>query len=317
MNAQLRIPGTRSRALCAMAAMLLCAAAGAQGVGINADGAAPEPAAVLDIDAAALPLNAKKGVLLPEAALTSSLWSWTPLVPVGPFNGHGEAAMTPALWVHNTNTTTTGTVSLVQYTVAPGLHWFTPASGTSPSRWVRQEGKVVPLHHHPSTGTVSVNAPATWTPIPGMESFALDLRVGDRVYYTASGAFGLAEPTPPEVDYGYANAAARVVLNGSTVLKQTATSLNGEAMHVFASSCSGWLPWLCAGVPYYGVFGNYLHLQSWKIIGAYDATSNGVHTFSVQLGRPSGKGLTQVLSGGTTATNPHLRGTLNIEVVRP
>ena len=44
----------------------------AQNVAINASGAAPNASALLDLDAAAHPVNDKKGLLVPRLALTAT-----------------------------------------------------------------------------------------------------------------------------------------------------------------------------------------------------------------------------------------------------
>lgn len=48
-------------------------------IAVNADGAAPDPSAMLDIDVSALPANAKKGLLIPRVNSTASV--------AGPVNG--------------------------------------------------------------------------------------------------------------------------------------------------------------------------------------------------------------------------------------
>lgn len=50
--------------------LLTSLTAAAQNVGINANGAAPDPSALLDIDATALPANAKGGLLIPRLTTT-------------------------------------------------------------------------------------------------------------------------------------------------------------------------------------------------------------------------------------------------------
>lgn len=53
-------------------ALLLPVAASAQNVAINADGAAPNASAMLDVDVTALPAASKRGLLVPRVALTAT-----------------------------------------------------------------------------------------------------------------------------------------------------------------------------------------------------------------------------------------------------
>ena len=55
--------------LLTLCAVLFCIQLHSQNIGINVDGSAPHPSALLDIDAAALPNNAKRGLLIPRVTL--------------------------------------------------------------------------------------------------------------------------------------------------------------------------------------------------------------------------------------------------------
>ncbi len=98
--------------------LLLTVASGAsvqaQNIGINADGAAPDASALLDIDAAALPANNKRGLLMPRIALTSRLIAAPVVAPAA------------SLVVYNT-----ATAGLVPNNVTPGFYTW---SGTE---WLR------------------------------------------------------------------------------------------------------------------------------------------------------------------------------------
>lgn len=52
--------------------LLLCGSLSAQNVGINADGAAPDGSALLDINGSALPVADQKGLLIPRVQLTAT-----------------------------------------------------------------------------------------------------------------------------------------------------------------------------------------------------------------------------------------------------
>ncbi len=89
----------------------------AQNVGINADGAAPAVPAMLDIDVTALPVNAKKGLLVPRVALTAANNN----APIG-------ATIVNSLLVYNT-----ATAGGIGNEVTPGYYyWDTPSA-----RWRR------------------------------------------------------------------------------------------------------------------------------------------------------------------------------------
>lgn len=87
----------------------------AQNIGINVDGAAPATSSLLDIDAAALPANAKRGLLIPRIALTSR----TVAAPV--------VAPAASLVVYNT-----ATAGAAPNNVTPGYYYW---NGTT--EWLR------------------------------------------------------------------------------------------------------------------------------------------------------------------------------------
>lgn len=285
-------------------------------VGINADGASPEPAAVLDVDASGLPANGKKGFLMPSVALNSSTWAGLPgfqlptgILPGAPFNGHGIPNMQPSLWVYNSFTMPAlPSAQNSQYITVPGLYIWDDVG----NRWARQMAKVLPLQHHTTTGTVTAIANGSWSSLPGLTTVALNLRAGDRVLYSAHGTFRLAEPNPGTISYGYANAMARIRLNNVTTLKQTAASLNGEITHIFSSNC---VIFNIFCTSYTGDYSTFLKLQNWRLLGHYDVPSDGFYTFAVEVGAVDGTA--NVMSGGTLMDNPDLRGTFSVEVVRP
>lgn len=79
----------------------------AQNIGINPDGGAPNPSALLDVDANALPVNDKKGLLIPRLALTATN------VPA--------PVVAPATSLLVYNTATAGTVPT---NVTPGYYYW-------------------------------------------------------------------------------------------------------------------------------------------------------------------------------------------------
>lgn len=83
----------------------LCGQLSAQNIGINANGVAPNASALLDIDASALPANAKRGLLIPRVALTAT----NSAVPI--------VAPATSLLVYNT-----ATAGVVPNNVAPGFY---------------------------------------------------------------------------------------------------------------------------------------------------------------------------------------------------
>ncbi len=78
-----------------------------QNIGINPDGGAPNPSALLDVDANALPANDKKGLLIPRLALTATN------VPA--------PVVAPATSLLVYNTATAGTVPT---NVTPGYYYW-------------------------------------------------------------------------------------------------------------------------------------------------------------------------------------------------
>ena len=82
----------------------------AQNVAINANGAAPDASALLDIDAAALPANNKRGLLVPRVALTAA----NVALPV--------VAPATSLLVYNT-----ATAGVAPNNVTPGFYYWNGA----------------------------------------------------------------------------------------------------------------------------------------------------------------------------------------------
>lgn len=291
--------------------MLLTGSLAAQGIAINADGAAADPAAILDVDATALPAGNKMGILLPIMSLPQTRFITASSNPVW---GHGSSIIPGSMWIYNDNDVVPGGASS-QYGVARDLYWW-DEDGT---RWLRQQTKVVPVQHYASTATTTASADYNWLPISGLTSIPLVLKAGDRVLLSANGAFRLPAPVSPAISAGYANAGARIVVQSgatTTLVVQTATSLNGEAQTIFSGSCIawGWIPALCPGLVS-GTYQTSLKLKDWNLLGYYDVPTDGTYTFSAQVTRVSG--ISSVLSGGTSSTYPELRSALNVEVIRP
>lgn len=94
--------------------LLLSAPMVAQNVAVNADGAAPDASALLDVDATALPAAAKKGVLVPRIALAAT----NVAAPV--------VAPATSLLVYNT-----ATAGAAPTNVVPGYYYWNGAA------WVR------------------------------------------------------------------------------------------------------------------------------------------------------------------------------------
>lgn len=289
-------------------------------VGISANGATPDPAALLDVNADALPANAKKGLLLPRVPLTAMTWQTltAPFNSGGPFEGHGSANMPQSLLFYNTNTVVL-TNQFAQFSVTPGLHsWDGSAAATPNYRWLRHQTKILPVQLYTTTATTTI-VNDSWTTVTGLTSVSLNLRAGDRVLYSATGAFRLTPPVAPATVSGFATASARMrVLNSTTAttttLKQSvASSMNDASVFVGTSGCILFNT-LCAGNSDF--YTTTLRLQSWRLIGSYDIPSDGVYTFFVEGSKPDGSAIS-VQSGGTASTNPDLRGSLSIEVIRP
>ncbi len=79
----------------------------AQNIGINANGAAPSASALLDIDVSALPAAAKRGLLIPRVALTSTIVAAPVVAPA------------TSLLIYNT-----ATAGVAPNSVVPGYyHW--------------------------------------------------------------------------------------------------------------------------------------------------------------------------------------------------
>lgn len=93
----------------------ILAAAQAQNIGINANGAAPAASALLDIDATALPAANKRGLLIPRIALAS--------------RNNAAPVVAPAASLVIYNTATAGTAP---NNVAPGFYYWDGVS-----QWLR------------------------------------------------------------------------------------------------------------------------------------------------------------------------------------
>jgi hypothetical protein len=293
-------------------------------VGINADGVAPDPAAVLDINADALPANDKKGLLLPSVRLNSAWWQLVG-VPQGgapnPFGGWvtppaPPANMVTSLWLYNSMAWQGPAGSqFFQHSITPTTYWLENggANNVLAHRWLRQQARVIPLQHYQTTGTITVLANNDWQTLPGLEAVSLQLRAGDRVLLSASGALTLPPPTPPSQSREYAHAGVRVRVTGSATATpvETALSLVDEAQLIQDQSCAFWV--FCGGSSY--IFTTKLGLQDWRLIGYYDVPADGTYTFAVQIARISG--LAGVVGGGTDTVNPELKGLFSVEVIRP
>lgn len=105
---------TLTRSVLIAAAALSSRPSFAQNIGINANGAAPNASALLDIDGSALAANNQKGVLIPRVALTAT----NAAAPV--------AAPATSLLVYNT-----ATAGAVPNNVTPGYYYWDGAA------WVR------------------------------------------------------------------------------------------------------------------------------------------------------------------------------------
>jgi hypothetical protein len=119
--------------------------AGAQNVAVNADGAAPNASALLDVDATALPPAAKKGMLVPRIALTAT----NVAAPV--------VAPATSLLVYNT-----ATAGAAPTNVTPGYYYWNGAAwvrfATSADGWLTtgNYGTV------PGTNWIGTNDAADW-----------------------------------------------------------------------------------------------------------------------------------------------------------
>jgi len=295
-------------------------------VGINADGVAPDPAAVLDINADALPANDKKGLLLPSVRLNSAWWQFAATQQGGaqnPFVGWATptapnvppADMVTSLWLYNSIAWQLPSATPnFQHSITPTTYWWEYGAGnTLANRWLRQQARVIPLQHYQTTGTITVLANNDWQTLPGLEAVSLQLRAGDRVLLSASGALTLPPPTPPSQSREYAHAGVRVRVTGSATATpvETALSLVDEAQLIQDQSCAFWV--FCGGSSY--IFTTKLGLQDWRLIGYYDVPADGTYTFAVQIARISG--LAGVVGGGTDTVNPELKGLFSVEVIRP
>jgi hypothetical protein len=279
----------------------------AQNIGINADGANPDPAAVLDIDASGLPANNKKGLLVPEVILPSTSWVGTAL---NPFNSHGLGSMIPGLWIYNTNTTAqTGTFAPGQTgwqnNVEPGHYWWGAATGGN--RWMRQETHVIPTQFLQSTGSVTVGG-SNWDDIPGLTTVTLTLRAGDRVQFSADGAI---ETTTNS----YARGRVRVLRDGTggpVELRRTMLDLNNQLNPISTQECIIF-GILCAEEDVVANYNTYLGHANWRIFGQDNIPADGTYTYRVQVGRVSGSG--DVIGGGTPSVNPQRLTNFKVEVI--
>lgn len=288
-------------------------------IGINADGATPHPASLLDVNADGLPANTKKGLLLPSVPLIGAAWL-SAISPYygGPFYAYHTGSntapnMPQALWIYNSATTAMNNQFAPQ-NVSPGLYVFDENHTTdfSAARWLKQQAKVLAPQHHLGTGSTTLVG-STWTNLPGLSSVALQLKAGDRVLYSGNGAFQLAPPVAPSTTSGYAVAGARIAVSGTVnaTLKTTvASAMNDASLLVGTTGCI--IIW-CAGNT--GYYTTTLRTQSWRLLGAYDVPADGTYTFYIQTSLISGTA--SVISGSDGITRPELRGTFSLEVIRP
>lgn len=293
--------------------------AAAQGVAINADGADPDPAAVLDVKAT------DKGLLIPQVALPTNVWRPTnPPYPAAsttmpalfsPFDGHGLGAMENGLWVYNT-TASPATVNIFpSYGTTPGFYWWNAAE----ARWIRQVEQVGRTYYAASAGSeVSAAAnitltnvltnTANWVTVPGT-SVTVDLLAGDRVQLKAQGALGLLATN------AYAWGGARIVRTQGAVtteIGRVGVALTGEQQPMYSGFC--FLPPLfCSGNTPQGTYTTHFALQDWRILREYAplVAEAGPCTFSLQICRVDGTGT--IIGGGTGDLQSHLE----VEVFRP
>jgi hypothetical protein len=303
--------------MCLVAFAMSCSLWG-QGVGISTDGSTPDPKALLDVNAGSL----TKGILLPKARLNTAYWNDGGLSPSNaapnPFLSHGVLSMIPSLWIYNDTLLVYPPifgVNIFQYSLTPGQYWWDQLG----SRWVRQQGIVVPQLGYISSGTATSVSNNSWQDVPGLESITLQLRAGDRVMISAEGALRIQQPSPPVApappdDHGYVNAAARVVVNGSPTSPsiQISTSIDGVAQRLSSGSCLVWSVFCTSSSVTYT---SMLRLKNWKLANIYTAPADGAYTFKVQIARLTG--LSNVIGGGSSVTNPELRSSLTVEVLTP
>jgi hypothetical protein len=304
--------------MCLVAVAMSCSLWG-QGVGISADGSTPDPKALLDVNAGSL----TKGILLPKARLNSAYWNDGGLVAGGlaapnPFLSHGVLAMIPSLWIYHDSILDVPFsfgASLPQYSLAPGQYLWDQLG----SRWVRQQGIVVPQLGYISSGTATSVSNNSWQDVPGLESITLQLRAGDRVMISADGSLRIQQPSPPvdpapPDDHGYVNAAARVVVNGAPTSPsiQINTSIDGVAQRLSTGGCLVWGLFCTQNSVTYT---SMLRLKNWKLANIYTVPADGAYTFKVQIARLTG--LSNVIGGGSSSTNPELRSSLTVEVLTP
>lgn len=100
----------KNRILVSLALTTICQGAFAQNIGINVNGATPDASALLDIDAAALPAAAKRGLLIPRIALTA--------------RNTAAPVVSPATSLVVFNTATAGTAP---NNVLPGFYYWSGA----------------------------------------------------------------------------------------------------------------------------------------------------------------------------------------------
>lgn len=288
-------------------ALLAVALHGQAGFGVNADGASPHPATVLDVDGSALPANDQKGLLIPTVGLHSALFTTAPTGTFpNPFLLHGASTTMPhSLWIYSETTRSFGGTGS-QYGITPNFYWWEPEG----NRYIKQELQIGPTHHHTSTGSVVLTADGVYLPVPGMSTVALDLRAGDRVIYTAYGAFEGNLNT-------WATGGALVdVFNGTTTtqLQRTGTSVNTEIQPLFNEFCFVFGIFCTGSVPV-GSYDTHMGLRNWRIFGEYVVPANGNYTFAVKAARVEGTGI--LTTGGTPTVNPNMQGALKVEVFRP
>lgn len=142
----------------------------AQNVAVNADGAAPDASALLDVDATALPPAAKRGMLVPRIALTATNVAAPVVAPATSLLVYNTATagaaptnVTPgyyywngAAWVRFA-TSADGWLTTGNYGTVPGTHWI----GTNDAAdWVIKTGGIAAANERArvlSGGKVVVN----------------------------------------------------------------------------------------------------------------------------------------------------------------
>lgn len=236
-------------------------------LGINSTGAAPAPAAILDMREPNT-ADRTRGMLIPRIELTAANVA-APVV--GPANG---------LLVYNTASSSL-TGADAQHNVTPGYYiWDTSR------RWLRYDALVRrPMLYTTAASSATTTTGNLWFPIPGLQSITMPLLQGDRVELKASGT--ATTGTTGEVEGMMAVAVDQDGLGYNPLP-------NGTGRTVFAvdngTLSIGGIP-RSRSIPY----------TSWSMSGVFDVPVDGDYTFRVQMMRLSGS--TGISSGGATYPN--------------